>query len=80
MDGGKAGDISRYSFLHVFANDPTIDVAELDFIKRLAMHDGRIDDDERRVLARIFSRVSESTVDATVWEEIQRFKRVHGID
>jgi translation initiation factor 2 beta subunit (eIF-2beta)/eIF-5 len=80
MEGGKAGDISRYSFLHVFANDPTIDVAELDFIKRLAMHDGQIDEDEKRVLARIFSRVSESTVDEAVWKEIQRFKGVHGIE
>jgi len=80
MDGSKAGDISRYSFLHVFANDPTIDIAELDFIKRLAMHDGQIDDEERRVLARIFDRVSEATVDDVVWKEIQRFKRAHGID
>jgi hypothetical protein len=80
MEGGKAGDIQRYSFLSVFANDGTIDARELEYMKRLALADERVDDDERRVLSGIFSRVTEATVDPAVWDDIERFKLRHGID
>jgi tellurite resistance protein len=65
----------RYSFLVAFANDGTIDADELAFIKRLALRDGVVDDEERTVLTRIFSRLSEDKVAAPVWREIQEFKR-----
>ena len=48
-DGSKAGDILRYSFLRVFANDATIDQEELDFMQRLALEDGEVDEAERKV-------------------------------
>jgi len=73
-------DIVEYSFLHVFANDRTIDAGELAFLEKLALEDGVIDDDEKRVLHNIFSRVSEQTVSPEVWREICRFKRAYGID
>ena len=80
MEGGRAGDIRRYSFLHVFANDPTIDASELEFMKRLALEDGVVDDEERRVLSSILGRVSQATVDPDCWIEIRRFKAQYGID
>ena len=73
-------DIVEYSFLHVFANDRTIDADELAFLEKLALEDGVVDDDEKRVLHNIFSRVSEQTVSPEVWREICRFKRAYGID
>jgi hypothetical protein len=48
--------------------------------KRLALADERVDDDERRVLSGIFSRVTEATVDPAVWDDIERFKLRHGIE
>ena len=72
-DTSRAGDIARYSFLRVFANDGTIDAAELAYMTRLAEEDGHVDDHERRALARIFERVTEDTVDPDVWAGIQRF-------
>lgn len=73
-------DIVEYSFLHVFANDRTIDSDELAFLEKLALEDGVVDEEERGVLHNIFSRVSEHTVTPEVWAEICRFKKAYGID
>lgn len=70
----------RYSFLVAFANDGTIDAAELAFIQDLALRDGTVDADERRILSNVFSRVSSDTVTPEVWQDIQRFKQLHQID
>jgi hypothetical protein len=75
----SANALMQYSFLHVFANDPTIDTAEFEFMKRLALKDGDIDDAERQLLAQILSRVSSNTVAPAVWDEIVRFKERHRI-
>jgi hypothetical protein len=71
--------IMQYSFLHVFANDGLIDRDELQMLERLALQDGTVDEREKNVLANIFSRVNSQTIDAAVWEEIQRFKTKFGI-
>ena len=71
--------IAQYSFLRVFANDDTIDADELAMIERLAMADGVVDDRERDVLSKIFSRVSEDMVAADVWNGIVQFKTRHGV-
>lgn len=77
--GGRAREIMQYSFLHVFANDDTIDAGELALIERLALQDGQIDAAEREVLQRIFARVSAETVEPSVWKEINAFKKRHRI-
>jgi hypothetical protein len=79
MSDGRAGDIMRYSFLQVFADDGTIDEAELAFMKRLALEDHEVDDAERRILGGIFERVKQDAVTPEVWAEIQEFKLEHGI-
>ena len=71
--------IMQYSFLTIFANDGTIDGDELSMLTRLALRDGVVDDREREVLSRIFSRVAPETVTPAVWDEICRFKAEHGI-
>ena len=77
--GSAWNAIMQYSFLRVFANDGTIDAAELAMLEKLALEDGRVDDRERAVLGRIFSRVNRDTVTAEVWEEICRFKERYSI-
>jgi hypothetical protein len=71
--------LMQYSFLRVFANDGTIDAAELAMLERLALRDGVVDEAERNVLSRIFARVSPDTVPAGVWEAICALKATHGI-
>jgi arsenate reductase len=63
-----------YSFLVVFGNDDSIDAAELAMLKKLALEDGYIDDEEKKVLKNIFSRVDKDRLTDTVWQEIQRFR------
>ena len=74
-----ANAIMQYSFLHAFANDGTIDADELAFMEKLALKDGIVDDDERRVLAGIFSRVSVDNLEPDVLAEMQHFCHQHQI-
>lgn len=71
---GKARELAEYAFLQVFENDDTIDEVDFLFIKRLALSDGVVDDEERRVLSRIFGRVDQRRVSAEVWESIVMLK------
>lgn len=71
--------IMQYSFLRVFADDGTISADELAMFERLAMQDGIVDEKERAVLSRIFSRSSQTSVSAEVWESISAFKERHQI-
>jgi hypothetical protein len=77
--GSAWNAIMQYSFLRVFANDGTIDDAELALLEKLALEDGQVDDEERAVLSRIFSRVNRDTVTPEVWAEVNRFKERHSI-
>ena len=72
-EDSRAKEIMSYTFIEVFADDGTIDADELEFIKRLALKDGVVDDEERVVLANIFSRVGPDIVAPEVWEEIHQF-------
>lgn len=71
---GKARELAEFAFLQVFENNDTIDEAEFMIIKRLALSDGVVDDEERRVLSRIFARVDQRRVSAEVWESIVTMK------
>ena len=54
----------------IFANDGTMDDSELDCLLGLATADGTGDEDEKRVLKRIFDRVDEHRVPGSLWERI----------
>jgi hypothetical protein len=77
-DEGQANEIMQYSFLKIFADDRTIDRAELQFIERLALKDGEVDDSERNILKAIFDRVTPDMVTPTVWLEIEGFRQRYG--
>jgi hypothetical protein len=77
-DEGQANEIMQYSFLKIFADDRTIDQAELQFIERLALKDGKVDDSERNILKAIFDRVTPDMVTPTVWLEIEGFRQRYG--
>ena len=69
----RARDLIGYSFLVMFANDDTIDENELAMLEKLALEDGKVDDEEREVLRNLFSRVDKDYVADKVWREIERF-------
>jgi len=75
----RANEIMQYSFLVALADDGTLDEGELGFIKRLALKDGVLDDDEREVLSNIFSRLDMDRLGAPVQAEIAAFRREFGI-
>ena len=57
-----------------FNDDGTLDIDELDYLMELALRDGVIDDDERRVVNNILNEVSESDVTPEVWFEIGKLR------
>lgn len=71
--------LAAYSFLVAFANDGTLDNAELTLLEKIALEDGVVDEEEKKVLSGIFSRVSQETVSEETWREIQRLRETYGI-
>lgn len=65
--------------LQVFADDGTMDLDELDHLLDLAMRDGVIDSDEKRVLKNLFDRCPEGSVPEEVQQRIQEIRGKHGI-
>jgi hypothetical protein len=59
-----------YSSIRVFADDGTMDLGELNFLLGLALRDGRIDDDERRVLGNILRRALDAKPSPVVRQRI----------
>jgi hypothetical protein len=45
----------------------------------IALRDRQIDEDEKRVLNNIFSRIKQENVGPKVWERIQAIREKHGI-
>jgi len=48
-------------------------------LKKIALEDGAIDADEKRILKRIFSRVTKEQVADAVWSAIMKFKEEYDI-
>ncbi|MFI5324474.1 MAG: hypothetical protein ACHQ6U_13375 [Thermodesulfobacteriota bacterium] len=63
----------------VFANDDTISEGELHMLEKIALEDYIIDEDEKRILRKIFSRVTKDQVADAVWSEITKFREKNGI-
>ena len=68
-----------YSSIRIFADDGTLDNGELNFLLGLALRDGQIDDDEKRVLGNIFKQAEATNLSLTVQSRIREVRRKHGI-
>lgn len=79
MHKSRVKDLIGYSFLVVFANDHTIDENEIAMLEKLALEDGVVDEDEKEVLRKIFSRVSKEQLADKVWHEIAQFRQEYDI-
>lgn len=65
--------------VRVFANDGTIDMRELEHLLSVALRDGSVNDDERRVLRNILDRVREHEVTPAVWARMREVRTQYGI-
>lgn len=79
MPGKEDAIKLAYLALAVFAEDDTLDAKGLDALLNVAMHDGVIDDEEKRILANVFNRIDEAHVESDVWNRIQSIRRQHAV-
>jgi len=63
----------------MFANDGTLDESEVEVLLGIALRDGIVDADERRVLSRIFDRVEERDTPAGAWTRILEIRSQYSI-
>ncbi len=68
-----------YHSIACFSDDGTLDLEEINFLMGIALADKNIDDDERRVLSSIFSKISMADVAPKVWDRIKAIKEKHSI-
>ena len=68
-----------YSSIKVFADDGTVDLGELNFLLGLALRDGEIDEDEKRVLGNIFAQAEKSELSPMVRARIGEIRRKYSI-
>lgn len=65
--------------IQVFGNDGLLDSVELDRLLQLAERDGVMDEDEKRVLGRIFAQAEQTRLDPAVAQRIARIRAEHAI-
>ncbi|MCJ8269149.1 MAG: hypothetical protein MJK04_07070 [Psychrosphaera sp.] len=65
--------------IRCFSDDGTLDIGELNFLLGLALRDGVVDDEEKRVLNNIFSKVGQTDVTPIVWDRIKEIKQQHNL-
>ena len=67
-----------YSSIRVFADDGKVDLGELNFLLGLALRDGEIDDEEKRVLRNIFKQARDTNLSPRVEERIREVENRYG--
>jgi hypothetical protein len=68
-----------FESVRVFTNDGNLDLAELNFLLGLALRDDQVDDDEKRVLAKVFSQAELGTLSPLVRQRIADARARHAI-
>ena len=62
--------------INCFANDGRLDATELGELMAIALRDGVIDDNEKRVLANIVGRLSENELDTEMTNKVAEVKKL----
>lgn len=65
--------------IQVFTDDGRMDCEELDKLLAVALADGVVDDEEKRVLANILARAEKDGVDAEVQARIREVRLQHAL-
>ena len=67
-----------YRSINCFTDDGRLDVEELKSLLAIAQRDGVVDDNEKRVLADIISKVRLEEIDSELQTEIEHVKKIIG--
>ncbi len=68
-----------FESIKVFTDDGVLDAGEFGFLLGLALRDNSVDEDERRVLAKVFSQAELGTLTPVVRERIAEARALHNI-
>jgi hypothetical protein len=60
--------------INCFADDGKLDVNELNQILAIALKDGVVDDNEKRVLSNIIGRLNEAELDSEMLSKVEEIK------
>ena len=63
--------------INCFANDGKLDVNELNQILAIALKDGVVDDNEKRVLSNIIGRLKEEELDAELQAKVDEIRTTY---
>jgi len=63
-----------FQSINCFVNDGKLDVNELDKILNIALKDGVVDDNERRVLSSIISRLTPQELNSEMLSKVDEIK------
>ncbi len=66
-----------YHSIQCFANDGKLLINELNDLLAIALRDGVVDDDEKRVLNSIFDKLTEEELTQTMQDKIADIKEKH---
>lgn len=77
-EGSRYLDLAQAS-MGIFSNDGQMDESELNYLLDLALQDGEIDDEEKRVLKNIFGQVRKYPVERDVIEKIREIEKKYSI-
>lgn len=61
-----------------FTDDGTLSKGEISHLVGLALRDGVVNDEEKRVLSSIFGRVTQGEVEQETWALMQSARAKHG--
>jgi len=73
----RAKELIAYAYLHAFANDGTLDDHELEFMKKLALKDGVIDDEEARAIHRLLDHLEGHAISTKVASTLGAFRQLY---
>ena len=68
-----------YSSIRCFADDGTLDLKELNSLLNIALRDGKMTADEKRVLGNVFKQVDTRQVTDEVRQKIRKVKSKYDI-
>ena len=63
--------------INCFANDGKLDVNELSQIVNIALKDGVVDDNEKRVLSNIINRLNQAELDGELLAKVEEVKSTY---
>ena len=79
MNGNNDHLELAYYSVHAFGNDGKLDEAELDKLLDIAIKDGKVDEDETRVLKKIFSQLKGHELNHSMRDKIRQIEAKYAV-